>query len=131
MRPKYRFVAGGAIIAVVVLALIVTNLRSSGVYYLSVDELYSQVPSIYGQRVRVAGLVDRQSVDWELGSSTLRFSVAEGETKMPVIYEGLVPDAFAQTDSVVVEGEYSPDGIFRADTLVVQCPSKYEGKVTE
>ena len=131
MRPKYRFLAGGAIIAVVVLALIVSNLRSSGVYYLSVDELYSQVPSIYGQRVRVAGLVDRQSVDWELGSSTLRFSVAEGETKMPVIYEGLVPDAFAQSDAVVVEGEYSPDGIFRADTLVVQCPSKYEGKVTE
>jgi cytochrome c-type biogenesis protein CcmE len=131
MRPKYRFVAGGAVIAVVVLALIVSNLRSSGVYYLTLDELYSQVPSIYGQRVRVAGLVDRQSVDWELGSSTLRFSVAEGETKMPVLYEGLVPDAFAQTDSVVVEGEYSPDGIFLADTLVVQCPSKYEGKVTE
>ena len=131
MRPKYRFLAGGAIIAVVVLALIVSNLRSSGVYYLTLDELYSQVPSIYGQRVRVAGLVDRQSVDWELGSSTLRFSVAEGETKMPVIYEGLVPDAFAQSDAVVVEGEYSPDGIFLADTLVVQCPSKYEGKVTE
>lgn len=131
MRPKYRFVAGGAIIAVVVLALIVTNLRSSGVYYLTVDELYSQIPSIYGERVRVAGLVDRQSVDWAVGSSTLRFSVVEGESTMAVLYEGLVPDAFAQSDAVVVDGEYSPEGIFLADTLVVQCPSKYEAKVTE
>lgn len=131
MRPKYRFVAGGAIIAAVVLALIVTNLRSSGVYYLTVDELYSQIPSIYGQRVRVAGLVDRQSVDWGVGSSTLQFTIVEGESTMVVLYEGLVPDAFAQSDAVVVEGEYSPEGFFRADTLVVQCPSKYEAQVTE
>lgn len=131
MRPRYRFVIGGAIIAAVVLALIVTNLRSSGVYYLTVDELYSQIPSIHGERVRVAGLVDRQSVDWAVGSSTLRFDVVEGEHTMAVLYEGLVPDAFAQSDAVVVEGEYLPEGIFLADTLVVQCPSKYEAKVTE
>ncbi len=131
MKRKYRFLAGGAVIVAVVLLLLLTSMRSSTVYYLTVGELRSQVPEIYGQRVRVAAQVDRDSVDWVLGSSTLSFDLVEGEEVLPVTYEGLVPDAFAQSETVVVEGQYSPNGIFEADTLVVQCPSKYEARVTE
>ncbi|MGB9301898.1 MAG: cytochrome c maturation protein CcmE [Anaerolineae bacterium] len=131
MKSKYRFLAGGLLIAAVVLLLFGTSLRSSTVYYLTVEELISQEPPVDGQRVRVAGLVDNESVDWEPGSSTLRFNLIEGDGTLPVVYEGHVPDAFAQADSAVVEGELSPDGVFVADSLVVQCPSKYEARLTE
>jgi len=131
MKRKYRFLAGGGVIVAVVGLLLLTSMRSSTVYYLTVGELKSQVPKIYGERVRVAGQIDRDSVDWVLGSSTLSFDVVEGKETLPVFYEGIVPDAFAQSETVVVEGEYSPDGVFQADTLVVQCPSKYEARVTE
>jgi len=131
MKRKYRFLAGGGVIVAVVGLLLLTSMRSSTVYYLTVRELRSQVPEIYGERVRVAGQIDRDSVDWVLGSSTLSFDVVEGKETLPVFYEGIVPDAFAQSETVVVEGEYSPDGVFQADTLVVQCPSKYEARVTE
>jgi len=131
MKRKYRFLAGGGVIVAVVGLLLLTSMRSSTVYYLTVGELKSQVPEIYGERVRVAGHIDRDSVDWVLGSSTLSFDVVEGKETLPVFYEGIVPDAFAQSETVVVEGEYSPDGVFQADTLVVQCPSKYEARVTE
>lgn len=131
MKRKYRFLAGGAVVAAVVLLLLLTSMRSSTVYYLTVQELRSEVPSIYGQRVRVAGQIDRDSVDWELGGTTLEFNIVEGEQVLPVTYEGIVPDAFAQSEAVVVEGEYSADGIFQADTLTVQCPSKYEARVTQ
>ena len=130
MKREYRFLAGGAVIVAVVLLLLLTSMRSSTVYYLTVQELRDQVPDIYGQRVRVAGQIDRNSVDWELGSRTLEFNIIEGEEILSVTYEGIVPDAFAQSDAVVVEGEYSPDGVFQADTLTVQCPSKYEGAAT-
>jgi cytochrome c-type biogenesis protein CcmE len=131
MKPMYRFLAGGLIIAGVLLLLLGTSLRSSTVYYLTVEELLSRGPSAEAQRVRIAGLVDRESVDWQQGSSTLRFDLFEGEGRLAVVYEGRVPDAFAQADSAVVEGELSPDGIFVADSLVVQCPSKYESRLTE
>jgi cytochrome c-type biogenesis protein CcmE len=114
-----------------VLLLLLTSMRSSTVYYLTVEELKAQVPEIYGERVRVAGQIDRDSVDWELGSTSLEFDVVEGEEVLPVTYEGIVPDAFAQSEAVVVEGQYSADGVFQADTLTVQCPSKYEARVTE
>lgn len=131
VRQYTRFLAGGIIIALVILVLLLTSLRSSSVYYLTVTELNSQGSSIYGQRVRVAGLVDRETVDWEMGRTTLRFDLVQGDEALPVQYQGVVPDAFAQSEALVVEGEYSPDGIFLADTLVVQCPSKYEAQVTE
>ena len=129
--PRLRFLVGGIIITGVILLLLFTGLRSSSVYYWTVGELKSQGPSMYGERVRVAGLVDRDTVDWAVGSTTLRFDMVEGDETLPVAYKGLVPDAFAQNESVVVEGKYSPDGVFLADTLVVQCPSKYEGRVTQ
>jgi cytochrome c-type biogenesis protein CcmE len=66
-----------------------------------------------------------------LGGSTLEFNMVEGEEVLPVTYEGIVPDAFAQSEAVVVEGQYSADGVFHADTLTVQCPSKYEARVTQ
>lgn len=131
MKPKYRFLAGGLIIAAVVLLLFGSSLRSSTVYYLTVEELLSQGPSAGGQTVRIAGLVDRATVDWAPGSSVLRFNLVEGQATLPVVYEGRVPDAFAQADSAVVEGELSADGVFVADSLVVQCPSKYEAQLTE
>jgi cytochrome c-type biogenesis protein CcmE len=131
MKPKYRFLAGGLLIAAVLLLLFGASLRGSTVYYLTVEELLSRGPSVEGQRVRVAGLVDRESVDWETGSSSLRFDLVEGQQTLPVVYEGRVPDAFAQADSAVVEGELSPDGVFQADSLAVQCPSKYESRLTE
>jgi cytochrome c-type biogenesis protein CcmE len=130
MKPKHRFLAGGLIVAAVVLLLFGTSLRSSTVYYLTVKELISRGAAADGQRVRVAGLVDRGSVDWKPGSSTQRFSLVEGDGTLPVVYEGRAPDAFAQADSAVVEGELSPDGVFVADSLVVQCPSKYEARLT-
>lgn len=131
MKPRIRFLVGGLIIAAVVLLLFGTSLRSSTVYYLTVEELISQGASADGQRVRIAGLVDRESVDWEPGSSVLRFNLVDGDGTLPVVYDGRVPDAFAQADSAVVEGELSPDGVFVADSLVVQCPSKYEARLTE
>lgn len=128
-RPRVRFIVGGIVVAVAMITLLFTSLRSSTVYYLTVKELKAQGSSVYGQEVRVAGTVDRETVNWEFGSTILRFNMVEGDETLPVLYEGPVPDAFAQSEAVVVEGAYSAEGIFVADTVIVQCPSRYEGEV--
>ncbi len=128
-RVRFTFIAGGMIVAVTIAALLLAGLRGSTVYYLTVKELKAQGDSVHGRNIRVAGIVDRKTVDWEFGSTTLRFDMLEGDESLPVIYEGPVPDAFAQSDTVVAEGAYLAEGIFVADTLVVQCPSRYEGQV--
>lgn len=62
-------------------------------YYLSVDELMAQGPSVRGEEVRLAGEVVPGSIEWEWSTSTLKFQVQDKES-MPVIYRGLPPDTF-------------------------------------
>ncbi|MCL1790980.1 MAG: cytochrome c maturation protein CcmE [Peptococcaceae bacterium] len=44
-----------------------------------------------------------------------------------VAYQGLKPDTIDQSDGVVVIGKFDGD-IFRADKIIVKCPSKYESQ---
>lgn len=62
-------------------------------YYLSVDELLAQGPSLRGEEVRLAGEVVPGSIEWEWSTSTLRFQVGD-KGSIPVIYRGLPPDTF-------------------------------------
>ena len=43
-----------------------------------------------------------------------------------VVYRGQVPDTFKAGAEVIVEGGMSPEGRFKAKTLMTKCPSKYQ-----
>ncbi len=46
---------------------------------------------------------------------------------MPVVYHGVIPGNFDQATMVVAIGRYQ-DGRFRAEQLLVKCPSKYQAE---
>lgn len=95
-------------------------------YYLTVDELLARNDA-YGERVRVMGKVEDGSVVRNSETNTLHFAVTDGDgTSLPVVYSGVVPDAFKQNADVVVEGSLTRAATFQADSLLVKCPSKYE-----
>ena len=48
-----------------------------------------------------------------------------------MVYAGIVPDTFRDEADVVLEGEVGSNGLFRAETLLAKCPSKYEGQSYE
>ncbi|MFQ6059440.1 MAG: cytochrome c maturation protein CcmE [Anaerolineae bacterium] len=129
LAGKARFIIGGLVIVAAVAFLMFRGYQSSAVYYLTVDELKAKGPAIYGEDVRLAAVVDKSSVDWDAKNLVLRFNVVQGSETIPVVYNGVVPDTFNLAESVVVEGEYTSEGIFQAHTLFVQCPSKYETKL--
>ncbi len=95
-------------------------------YYLTVDEFLASNDA-YGERVRVMGKVEDGSVVTDSETNTLHFAVTGGDgASLPVLYSGMVPDAFKQNADVVVEGSLTRAGTFEADSLLVKCPSKYE-----
>ena len=83
---------------------------------------------MYGENVRVNGHVAPGSVEQEAGSLNLKFSIIEGRKSLPVVYEGVIPDTFKVGNEVVVEGYLDSAGIFRANTILAKCPSKYVPK---
>ena len=64
-----------------------------------------------------AGSVERLPVG-------VRFVLQDGAARIPVEYRDIVPDAFAENRELVVEGRGDANG-FRAERLLVKCPSKY------
>jgi cytochrome c-type biogenesis protein CcmE len=131
-----RFIIGGLLLLLFVGYLgfqIVRATQTTGAYYMTVAELYSERPQIYGERVRVNGNVVDGSDDWDAENVTLRFSISDessGEA-LPIIFYGPRPDNFQRAASAIIEGQLLPDGTFEAQTLLLKCPSRYEEEPEE
>ncbi len=125
LRRK-RFLIVGLAVAIALSYLGFTAFQGASMYYLTVDELLARNDA-YGERLRVMGKVEDGSVVKNSETNTLNFAVTGGDgASLPVLYSGMVPDAFKQNADVVVEGSLTRAGTFEADTLLVKCPSKYE-----
>ncbi len=125
MLRKKRFLIGGIIVFLAIGYLGYMGFTSSATYYFTVAELIEQGNSIHGENVRVNGQVIPGSVEQEALGRTLKFTISDGAESLPVIYQGVVPDAFKVGNDVVVEGHLNSSSIFQAHTLMPKCPSRY------
>jgi cytochrome c-type biogenesis protein CcmE len=129
-NKQAKFVIGGLIVVLVIGCLIFTSIQGSTAPYLTVTELRSKGPSVYERSVRVAGVIQGKSIDWNAQDLILKFEIADKGGSLPVIYKGLRPDMFQDGAQAVVEGRYTTEGTFEAHNLVLKCPSKYEEAAT-
>jgi cytochrome c-type biogenesis protein CcmE len=137
-----KFIFGGAVLLVLA-GLIVWGTATTGAYYLTVAEVLDQGPSLAGQRIRVNGQVVEDSEDWNAQEVTLRFAIRDmpedGEPatvagdalELPIVFYGPRPDNFQRAASAIIEGELLSDGTFKADQLLLKCPSRYEEEPEE
>ncbi len=130
MERNRRFIVGASIIVAAVAYLVYTGIRETSVYYLTIEELLSRREAVAGEGLRVAGRVGAKSVAWNPATLELKFRLANFEDTdgVPVAYNGVLPDMFAEGRDVIVEGTYARDGSFHARTLLTACPSKYEAE---
>ena len=115
-----------ACLAVVVLALAwiaVRGLTGNFVYYLTPTDVVAHHKAHIGQRVRLGGYVMPGTVHHD--GSFLTFTVTDFTNSMRVFDTGAVPELFKAGQGVVLEGALGKDGLFHADTLLVQHNGKY------
>ncbi len=127
LRRK-RFLIAGLVAALAMSYLGFVAFKGAATYYLTVDEFLTRPNVGAEENVRLMGKVVEGSVTTDKATNTIRFQVAgdSGRT-VPVVYTGIVPDAFKQGSDVVMEGSLASGGTFTAGSLLVKCPSKYEG----
>lgn len=116
----------GACLAVVVLALAwiaVRGLTGNFVYYLTPSDVVAHHQAHAGQRIRLGGFVMRGSVHHD--GSFLMFTVTDFKHSMQVSDTGAVPALFKAGQGVVLEGALGKDGVFHADTTLVQHNGNY------
>lgn len=122
-RLPISFILGGVAILGAVIYLIFANTQSDAMYYMTVSELKS-CKVCTTESVRVAGSV--QAIVYDNAHSQVRFVINDGSHSLPVVYSGIIPDIFRTGVTVVVEGHYTGQGPFQAQTLLTKCPSKFQ-----
>ncbi|MBM3949326.1 MAG: cytochrome c maturation protein CcmE [SAR202 cluster bacterium] len=104
-------------------------LRSATVYYYTVGELNAQRPSEEGRIVRVSGKLVPDSFDRPEGSISAFFQLTDGTHTLRAAHQGVLPDLFFNEHSeIILEGHYTPGGVFESENVIVKCPSKYIAK---
>ncbi len=125
LKNQLKFIVAIVIIVGALSYLVFAGVKETMVYYLTVSELESKTPSIYGTRVRVSGVVVPNTIEKGIDGS-IKFQIAGGNRSINVFYDGIIPDIFRDEVEAVVEGKYFSNGEFQADVLLAKCPTKYE-----
>ncbi len=113
-------------ILVAIIFLSIMGFKSGATYYYEVNELLAQGVSLDGKTVRVGGEV-ALGVEHEVGKLDFKIiDIVSRDTTLSVVYQGSVPDTFKEGRHVIVEGKYTPGGVFNASSIITKCPSKYE-----
>jgi cytochrome c-type biogenesis protein CcmE len=125
-NKKIKFIVGGVVIALAIVFLIYSGIQNNATYFWTVDELYAKGEAQYNRPVRVSGVVDGDTIEFNNRDLILEFDVlsATGE-RMPVVFNGPKPDQMRDEAEAILEGKFDGD-VFTAQSLLLKCPSRYE-----
>lgn len=111
----------GVVIMVAFGSLLLMNFGEQVGGYMDFDQA-----AVSGSRAHVVGeWVRDDHFEYNASSNTFSFMMKDGQGSVrKVLYNNPKPPNFEDAESVVVEG--SMDGeVFRAEHILVKCPSKY------
>ncbi len=146
MPKKIRFALGAGLMVAAIAYLIVTAVRNTAEYYLTVGEVKARQSELAGQTLRVAGRVVPGTISWNPETLTLAFGITQPPAQdapagvQPVAITAAAavfhvicrgqpkPDMFAPGRDVIVEGALASDGTIQARQVLTSCPSKYAPK---
>jgi len=105
-------------------ALVLVAFNDNLVFFMSPSDLASKgAPET--RRLRLGGLVETGSVAREADGRTIDFRVTDGNSAVPVVFSGVLPDLFREGQGVVVEGALGKNGVFKADTVLAKHDERY------
>ena len=121
-RTRLMAIALAVLTLAAVVALVLFALRDQVVFFKSPADIAAAPPAI-GERVRIGGLVKEGSLVRE--GQEAAFTVTDGAADVSVVHTGILPDLFREGQGVVIDGALTPDGAFRADTVLAKHDENY------
>lgn len=120
----------GIIISILLVAgalgyLALGNFGENLVYFFTPTEVKAFSPDYIQKKVRVGGMVVKHSVKALPGKTGLTFELTDGESTIPVTFEGIPPDLFKEGQGAVVEGYWTADHQFRSHLIMAKHSEDY------
>lgn len=75
--------------------------------------------------IRAGGMVKKGSIYKSKDSLNVSFTVTDYQNELIINYEGILPDLFAENAGVVVRGNLTPEGTFRAVEVLAKHDENY------
>ncbi|MDP2008144.1 MAG: cytochrome c maturation protein CcmE [Rubrivivax sp.] len=124
MKPRHKRFAilGGLLSATgIVVALVLNAFQSNLVFFYSPSQVAAkEAPS--ARTFRVGGLVETGSV--KVDGTKVQFIITDSAQKVPVRYEGILPDLFKEGKGVVAQGQLQGD-VFVAREVLAKHDENY------
>ncbi len=125
-QTAVRIIISAVIIVGAFSALFFAMAQKDALFYKHVDEVMVSPDQWYGKHIQLHGFVDGQP---RVRPNTLEylFSIKNGGSVVPAMYQGVVPDTFKAGSEVVLKGQLAKDGFHvEQDGIMAKCPSKYQ-----
>jgi cytochrome c-type biogenesis protein CcmE len=125
-QKRLTVIGGGLAVLALAAALVLFALQQKIAFFRMPSDI--QASDIQSQsRFRLGGLVEKGTVVRGEGTK-ISFSVTDKVKSIPVTYEGILPDLFREDQGVVIEGSFSPQGAFIADSVLAKHDENYMPK---
>ncbi len=124
-RRRLTLAAGLLAIATAFGYLLYSGIGNNLVYFLTPAELVAKGVKAYDRPVRLGGMVEPGSVDWNSQKLELTFKITDGSKTLLVHSKGAPPTMFRPGIGVVVEGKYTKAGVFESNSLMVKHSNEY------
>jgi cytochrome c-type biogenesis protein CcmE len=123
-KVKLRFIFIFALILITILTsyLILNNLKSNVVYFLSPTEI-SNLTEITNEKLRVGGMVKKNSI--KIDSNNINFVITDFSNEIIVSFSGSVPNLFKEEKGVVAEGYLRDKNFFIANKILAKHDENY------
>lgn len=129
MRARTKriwIITASAVLIASAAALTLGAIRQSAMFYYTPSDLLSEEAFDTERTIRLGGMVEEGSLEYGEGSE-IRFVVTDGAARMPVRYDGIVPDLFREGQGVVADGQFEGgiDGVFVATRILAKHDENY------
>ncbi|WP_370336921.1 cytochrome c maturation protein CcmE [Parvularcula marina] len=104
-------------------ALALTAISRTQVYFYGPSALPSPM-ELQGREIRVGGLIEEGSLIAKEGVGWT-FTVSDGASSVPVIFDDELPALIQKTGEVVAQGTLREDGVFIANTVLAKHDENY------
>src|SRR4051794_41987408 len=126
-RQRRLTMIGGSLAVLALAAGLVLNALRDSIVFFSTPSMAAEKHIPAGKRFRLGGLVENGSL--KRGDNlAVSFIVADGSARLPVTYQGILPDLFREGQGVVAEGSLDQTGVFKADTVLAKHDETYMPK---
>ena len=123
VKSRIFFLSALVILAALVIFLILRSLEENVVYFFSPTEIYNKANISFDKKIRIGGLVKKNSVSKK--DTSINFIITDLKKEIVVSYNGIVPNLFSEGKGVVAEGKLKDKKYFIADKILAKHDENY------